>query len=205
MLLAKFSKKDAFAFVSYLDCRDVIVQSIRRAGIKVDYSQGFNPHELIFFGPPTSLGVQSACEYMYIVTETNSDDFKEKFNLNAPNGIKIEKVKNISKKPDFYNLIDVAEYKLMLDCEISPKDLNLNYVGDNFEVEDLNQKIMKIEANGAVLKLLALCGQKNNLKISKFVDCIEKSTNGKVLHIEKIKLFRNDENNLIDIDEILFN
>ena len=202
MLFAKFSKTGAFAFVSYLDCRDVIVQSIRRAGIKVGYSQGFNPHELIYFSPPTSLGVQSYCEYMYIITDECVDEFKEKFNAKSPVGLKIDYALKIDKKPDFYNLIDVAEYRLTLDKEIDLNNFSLDYVNQKNEIEDLSDKVLKIEKQANELKLIAYCGQKSNLKISKFLECIEK-TNAKVVQLEKIALFKIQDDQLKSIDELI--
>ena len=40
-----------------------MIRALRRAGIRVKYTEGFNPKPKITFGPPIPLGVESAAEY----------------------------------------------------------------------------------------------------------------------------------------------
>ena len=121
MLLVKFKKVDSFAFCSYLNCRDAIVQTIKRANIQVEYSQGFNPHELLYFSPPTSLGIESECEYFTIYTN-DIFDFAGRFNANAPSGLQVIWTKEMNTRPDFYNLIDYEFWLIIAD---RPVDINL--------------------------------------------------------------------------------
>ena len=41
-------------------------RALRRAGIEVAFSEGFNPHPKIAFGPPLPVGVEGQCEYVDI-------------------------------------------------------------------------------------------------------------------------------------------
>lgn len=179
MVIAKFNKIGPFAFNSYLDCRDVIVQTIRRAGINVGYSQGFNPHELIYFSPPTSLGIESFCEYMYIVTDIDANSFKDLFNKYSPLGLQIDKVKTIDNKPDFHNLIDFAKYRIVLSSKIDLNNINYLYIKDGQE-EDISSKIFALNAKENEVEAVIACGQKNNLKPNKLLKCLQDSFNVKI-------------------------
>lgn len=203
MVIAKFNKIGAFAFNSYLDCRDVIVQTIRRAGINVGYSQGFNPHELIYFSPPTSLGIESYCEYMYLVTDLDANFFKELFNNYSPYGLQILKAKTIDKKPDFYNLIDLAKYKIILSNEVDLAKINFLYKDNEIE-EDISLKIHEMVITNNEVETIIACGQKENLKPSKLLKCLQNSFNVKIEKIEKTALLKKEENLIFDIDKFLF-
>ncbi|MEG0370792.1 MAG: TIGR03936 family radical SAM-associated protein [Clostridium sp.] len=62
-LLIKFTKNDEVKFISHLDTMRTIHRSLRRAGLPVSYSQGFNPHPSISVAAPLSLGLSSIGEY----------------------------------------------------------------------------------------------------------------------------------------------
>lgn len=59
----KFSKTGSYKYFSHLDIISIISRAIRRANIRVKYSEGFNPKPRLSFGPPTSLGIESYAEY----------------------------------------------------------------------------------------------------------------------------------------------
>lgn len=199
MLLIKFNKVGAFAFISHLDCRKVIVQTIKRAGIEVNLSQGFNPHELLFFSPPTSLGVQSYCEYMYIDTPCNdADNFKHLINIYAPKGLEVVNTKFIENKPDFYDTIEYAEYKITFDDVVNKEFINF----DN--TPEIKSKILEVNFDAQTIQCIVACGQKQNLKVSDLIDCLTKDNSLKVNEISKIQLFKKLDDKLVSIDEILF-
>lgn len=66
----KFSKFGALKYVGHLDFMRYFQKAIRRAGIDITYSQGFNPHQVMSFAMPLSLGTTSDGEYLDI--ELNS-------------------------------------------------------------------------------------------------------------------------------------
>lgn len=202
MLLVKFKKTGSFAFCSYLDCRDVIIQTINRAGINIEYSQGFNPHELLYFSPPTPLGIVSECEYFTIYTD-DVESFDNKFNANAPKGMQVVWAIKINKRPDFYNLIDYAKYEIKIDNNDVPINLsNLNYeVFDEKKqtIIDIKDYVNSISYNDNVISCVVACGQKKNLKITNLVKCLKNSLNINVLNIRKIELLKEKStNNKID-------
>ena len=203
MLLVKFKKVGSFAFCSYLNCRDVIIQTIKRAGISIEYSQGFNPHELLYFSPPTSLGIESECEYFTVYTN-DIDNFVAKFNEKAPSGVQALWAKEINKRPDFYNLVDFAKFEIEV---LSPDlliDLNkLNYIvfDDKKQCDvDIEKLIKSISFNDNKFECIVSCGQKNNLKIMNLVKCLKQSYSLEIQNIKKIELYK--ENLKDDCEQI---
>ena len=66
----KYSKGPELRFVSHLDLMRLFQRAVRRAGLPIGYSHGFNPHQLMSFGNPLSLGMTSIGEYCDFEFET---------------------------------------------------------------------------------------------------------------------------------------
>lgn len=59
----RYSKTGAARFTSHLDVLRALTRTLRRAGLPVAFSAGFNPKPQLSFGPPLPLGVESSAEY----------------------------------------------------------------------------------------------------------------------------------------------
>ncbi len=94
----KFSKEGYFKYTSHLDLLRFFKRSFKRAGIKLDYSHGFNPHPKMGFAQPLSLGYSSIYELLEFETiqEILTDEIKDKLKPLMPEGLAI---------------LDCAEYK----------------------------------------------------------------------------------------------
>jgi len=88
--LLTFYKKDNMRFISHLDLQTLFQRVIKRGNVKVAYSNGFNPHELINIVQPLSLGYESEGELVEIDTEIpySSKELMDALNLGLPEGIK---------------------------------------------------------------------------------------------------------------------
>lgn len=62
----KFSKKGSMKFIGHLDVMRYFQKLIRRAGIDVAFTEGFNPHMIMSFASPLGIGLTSDAEYMDI-------------------------------------------------------------------------------------------------------------------------------------------
>ena len=58
----KFRKKGLSIYYSQLDLQRVMARALKKSGLPVWYSQGFNPHIYMTFTLPLSLGHESLCE-----------------------------------------------------------------------------------------------------------------------------------------------
>ncbi|MGL4790895.1 MAG: TIGR03936 family radical SAM-associated protein, partial [Anaerotignaceae bacterium] len=59
----KFTKGPQVKFIGHLDVMQTFQRTIKRANLPIAYSQGFNPHQLLSFASPLSLGYTSEGEY----------------------------------------------------------------------------------------------------------------------------------------------
>lgn len=87
-----FEKTGDARFISHLDLNRVMQRAIRRAGIPVWYTEGFNTHPYITFANPLSLGFESRYEIMD--TKLDDDEFSlveliKRLNETLPEGIKL--------------------------------------------------------------------------------------------------------------------
>lgn len=90
-----FFEKTALAkYISHLDLMRCFSRSIKRAGINIWYTEGYNPHPFMTFAMPLSLGTESYCESVDIRTtdEMPFEEIKERLNSALPVDIKISKV-----------------------------------------------------------------------------------------------------------------
>ena len=62
-LRIKFRKQGDLRFIGHLDIMRYFQKLIRRAGIPIRYSEGFNPHQVMSFASPLSVGHLSLGEY----------------------------------------------------------------------------------------------------------------------------------------------
>ena len=67
----RFAKYGVVKFIGHLDVMRYFQKAVRRSGLPIKYSQGFNPHQLMVFAQPLGVGVTSDGEYMDIETEDN--------------------------------------------------------------------------------------------------------------------------------------
>ena len=72
----KFSKAGAMKFIGHLDVMRYFQKAFRRSEVKIEYSKGFSPHQLISFAAPLGVGLTSDSEYLDIVV-TDSGSSKE--------------------------------------------------------------------------------------------------------------------------------
>src|SRR5690606_23183450 len=62
----RFEKRDALRFISHHDLMRVFELALRRSGLQVAFTQGFNPHPKVSFALALPLGVESLDEIVDI-------------------------------------------------------------------------------------------------------------------------------------------
>lgn len=105
-------------FIGHLDLMTLFRRSIKKATLPIAYSQGFNPHQLMSFALPLSLGVSSIGEYLDIELEIEVDEniIKDKLNDVLPLGVFIIDVAHIEfSKKTAASLLVGAVYSVKLD------------------------------------------------------------------------------------------
>lgn len=209
MLVIKYSKAYPASVISHIDLLRVTQRSMRRAGFDVKYSQGFNPHLLVFFSPALSLGIESECEFVTAdVTEAPTDAL-ERFNNASPNGITAVASYVTLKNPNFAGVVSSAEYLVKLSGIgkavggiTDGKSYEIQYLEKgqpvSKEVRDMIFDVQVLDDDN--VKLRIACGN-TNLKIDRLVkhicrvNCLDYDQS----FIKKTQMYVND----LTVDEYI--
>ena len=94
------NKGEELRFLSHLDYAQAVERMIRRAEIKMAYSEGFNPHMKISFSSALALGVTAAAEYidMDVLEEDSLESIMDRLNRVAPSGLEVLDGKEMPEK-----------------------------------------------------------------------------------------------------------
>ena len=88
-----YDKIGNIKYISHLDMNRVFLRIIRRSGIPVWYTVGFNPHPRIMFALPLSLGFESTSEIIDIRIEDDDISCEQVAKMLAdvmPDGLKVK-------------------------------------------------------------------------------------------------------------------
>ena len=122
----RFEKKGNMRFISHLDLVRLFKRAIKRAEIKVGYSNGYNPHELINVVQPLSLGYESTAEYFEIDTliPYEPEQLAAMLNESMPEGIKFVSARQTERRSNNLSSACVsALYEAVLP--LKSEDMNL--------------------------------------------------------------------------------
>lgn len=97
---ARFSKTGSLRYLSHRELITHITRAIRRAGIEVDHTKGFNPAPRIAFGPPLGVGVAGLREYfdMEVFPGTPLKTIKDRLNATLSEEVRIDEVAPVGMK-----------------------------------------------------------------------------------------------------------
>lgn len=127
----KFSKEGRIKFVGHLDLLRLFERAIKVAKIPMAYSQGFNPHSLMYFAQALSVGITSEGEYLdlHLAEDVESQWVKTQMNNILPEGLEIQDVSILlENSKTCMALIDGSSYTISI-----PKN-----AGNNGLIEQVN-------------------------------------------------------------------
>ena len=181
-LRIKYSKLGNLRFIGHLDVMRYFQKEIRRAGIKVSYSKGYSPHQIISFAAPLAMGVTSDGEYFDGEFDeiTTSEDM-----INALNAVSVDemRVSEIVLLPDnagnSMSVVAASDYVISFNEGNDKEDKLLNAVEDfmaqpeiiilkktkkSEREENIKPGIMKLEVRDGKIYMLLSTGSVYNLK-----------------------------------------
>lgn len=87
-----FTKTGMMRYISHLDLMRLLTRAMRRAELPLKLSEGFSPHPKLSIKRALKLGLESENEEGTIVLTlpVASDEFKNKLQIQLPEGIKIK-------------------------------------------------------------------------------------------------------------------
>lgn len=181
----RYKRGESIKYVSHLDFVRVFGRAFRRAELPIAHSEGFNPHPLLTFALPLSVGYTSECELMEFVMEKelSEAEIKEKLQNAMPVGIEITGVykgKTRMKKLDnaLYivkpeNIPDDIKAFLSLECILIEKKTK-----SGIKETDIRGDIKNITIKDGCFEMLLSAGSRANLKPEVVMNAMNKYIDG---------------------------
>lgn len=118
--LLTFEKGEPVRWLNHLDILRTFERAIRRSGLPVAFSQGFNPRERLAFASALGTGITGEAEKAILELTASLDpaDVQERLNAALPPGIRIHACEPIpdTGARDLLNACTRAEYRLLCRC-----------------------------------------------------------------------------------------
>jgi radical SAM-linked protein len=109
-----FAKSGSLIYTGALDIHGIWERVMRRAGLNIAYTQGFNPGPRINLASPLPLGINSEQELadFWFVDIPGLDEFCERINHAAPPGLKVLTAEIVPlSTPALQTRVDSASYR----------------------------------------------------------------------------------------------
>jgi radical SAM family uncharacterized protein/radical SAM-linked protein len=96
----EFSKTGPMRYLSHRELMTHVTRALRRAGVQLEYTQGFHPTPKVAFGPPLGVGVSGLREYfdigMYPTVALSA--LKDRINSELSPGVRINEMAAVGPK-----------------------------------------------------------------------------------------------------------
>ena len=116
-MIVEFCKGPAVRFISHLDLMRAVQRALRRSGLPVKYSGGFNPHQILAFAAALRVGATSTGEIMDVglTQEVSSEEFLRRLGKEMPPDLNL---RSAHQAPDNYpsmmSIAAEADYQISL-------------------------------------------------------------------------------------------
>ncbi|HLQ31824.1 MAG TPA: TIGR03936 family radical SAM-associated protein [Chloroflexota bacterium] len=155
-----FSKGEPVRYISHLDLMRTWERILRRAGLKLAHSQGFNPRPRLVFAAPLSVGVTSDAEIVDVVVEDEltADEILARVRPALPPGIELRgAVETPLDAPAVMGNVLAADYVVDLASATSLQDRLAEFLArDSAPYERIRKGVSKqSDMRPAVLNLWA--------------------------------------------------
>lgn len=121
-MMVVFQKPYPLRHIGHLDLMRTMQRALRRSGLPVRYTQGFNPHIRLSFASPLSVGIAGEREIMDVPleSEVGEEAFMAELNRVMPGGMKIVSARAIDEKfPTLMKLAAGSRYRIEPEIELA--------------------------------------------------------------------------------------
>ncbi len=195
----RFSRGPELKYIAHLDMLRLFERAIKRAGLPVAYTQGFNPRQKLVFGLPIAVGLTSSSEYADIEfdQDISTDDYIQGLNAHLPEGVRVMEATAFSGKDNIMNQVASAKYELSFTTEDELSHFALeNMVRDFLAKEEImvmkkskkglkpvnirpliySLTVRKAEKKSCILDAFLSAGAENNLRPDLLMEAFQKET-----------------------------
>ena len=153
-----YSKLGKARYFGHLEFAKIVRRTIRRAGLRVKYTKGFNPEMKLAFNNPLPVGMESEEEVFILHADAahKPADMTDALNRQLPEGITVDRVQVYSVSGE-KNQPERSVYKVLLkDRHLEQEAVDRFMASDQWILEDVSAK-----------------GKKRTLDLRKVVEKIE--------------------------------
>lgn len=191
-------------------------KTFRRAGIDVTYSEGFSPHQKIYFASPLGLGMTSVGEYIDIEMNSSksSDIMLEEINDKSADGIKLLSFKVLpegTKKSmatlaacDYKVYTNLFDENLLKEFLEQDEILVVKKTKKSEKTVDIKPMIFELEKQDDGIFMKVAQGSNGNLKPDLCLKamCDFANIEPETWDIQRIEMYNHEGDELISMDEI---
>lgn len=196
----RYERGRELKYLAHLDMMTLFERTLKRAGIDVDFSKGFNKRPLLVFGMPISLGMISLAEYVDItlMNDIECDVFIKKMNKELPPGVRIVQAMKIGSQKNIMSKIAFAKYIIEVEDQGNLKEaLEKLLKEEEIYIEkekkgkkirkEIRKGIIKAEVKGKKISLFMTSGQNRNIKPEEFVSALNQFTSNVIEIVDIIR------------------
>jgi radical SAM-linked protein len=118
-----FRKGAEIKYISHLDLMRAWERALRRAGVNLAHSRGFNPRPKLVFASALPVGFTGRAEMVDIALERRMDlrDFASRLKAQLPSGLQLVSVTEVSSAlPSLPSQVVAAEYEVLIETRDPP-------------------------------------------------------------------------------------
>lgn len=122
-IIAEFKKTGGARYISHLDLQRAVQRALRRSGLPIRYSMGFNPHPVLSFASALSLGCTSVGEVMDVAMakDVSAAEFEAKMALQLPPSLALISAHEVADDyPGLMALVEAADYEVIARVKGAP-------------------------------------------------------------------------------------
>ncbi len=116
-MMVVFEKGESLRYIGHLDLMRAMQRALRRSGLPIKYSNGFNPHIRLSFAAPLSVGVVGLRELMEVPVEDGVSEqrFIDAMNRALPECIRIRECRAVEDAfPALMSLVAGSRYMIRI-------------------------------------------------------------------------------------------
>ncbi|MCL2182385.1 MAG: TIGR03960 family B12-binding radical SAM protein [Chitinispirillia bacterium] len=132
-----YEKREPVRFLGHLDMVEVFHRAMIAASFPLAFSQGFNPHPRVSFGPPLPFGAIGLAEAFDIETKSPLAGDPLRVNNWLPPGLKVKSYGKINIKVSLSAMITAARYRIY-----PPRGLSVDKMKEALRLLDGREEII---------------------------------------------------------------
>lgn len=123
-MIGIFEKSPRLRHIGHLDIQRAVQRALRRSGLPVAYSKGFNPHILVTFASALATGASGDREIMDVTMESqvSEEEFLTAMNRAMPADMQLSAARALDDKhPALMAILTAAAYRITIRDEAAAK------------------------------------------------------------------------------------